>query len=61
MITVYVAKVGTIGSMYDWFVDEDGLISKDFETYEAAEVFAKTMADYGFDVLITTLMVNSDD
>lgn len=58
MITVYVAEKGTIRNYYDWFTSEGDSISKDFDTYEDAETFAKIMNDYGFDALLVSLMVN---
>lgn len=57
MSTVYVAEKGTIRNYFDWFMGEGESLVKEFDTYEDAETFAKTMNGYGFDALIVNLMV----
>lgn len=57
MIAVYVAERGAIRNYWDWFTSESDSISRDFDTYEDAEEFAKVVNRYGFDALIVNLMV----
>jgi hypothetical protein len=58
VITVHVAEKGAIRNYWDWFTSESDSISRDFDTYEDAEEFAKVMNSYGFDALIVSLMVS---